>query len=214
MPGKGAAWEIREGDETRPLPVDLANFTYDRLGGYGTDLGSDITRIDAAPLIAWVEQSVPAGHSPGEGYVPQPYMQLATTLRDIGAESAADAVDYARLSHRMKTRERPSDWLVDLASKVFVGFGVYPERALYWFAALVLAGWGLARWSPDLRARGIWARFFYSLENAMPLIALSQGFESYDHSPNRWVANFYHFQKIAGFILATVLVGALTLLGG
>ncbi|MEM8570070.1 MAG: hypothetical protein AAGG56_04080 [Pseudomonadota bacterium] len=196
-----------------PLPVDLANFTYERFGGYGSEAEHDITRIEAARLIAWVEQSVPEGRAPGEGYAPQPYMQLATTLRAMGAEAAADDVDFARLSHRMETRDSPLLWLTDAAARYIVGFGVYPQRALYWFGGLVVAGWLISYRSTGMEGRKPFERLFYSLENALPLIDLSQDFQRIEH-PDRRIANFYHFQKVAGFILATVLVGALTLLGG
>ena len=228
-------------DRKKPLPVDLTNFSYSRLGGYTLErveaahdrsgdegaedgeqpsptallLSTPTLLVAPERYIAWIENSrdaSPADLAPK--FSPQPYMQLSNALRAMGAEASAEAVDFARFVHRMDTREEgwlgPVDWL----NRWVVGFGVYPERALAWFTGLVLLGWAVARRSPDLRGQGVFKPFFYSLENALPLIDLSGNFADIRHADAPRIANFFHFQKAAGFVLATVLVGALTILGG
>ena len=64
-------------------------------------------------------------------------MQLALTLRGMGAEAAAEAVDYARLMHRLETRDNWWQTTIDQVSRLIVGFGVYPERALLWMLGFV-----------------------------------------------------------------------------
>ena len=56
---------------------------------------------------------------------------------------------------------------------------------------------------------GLW----YSFENALPLIETTQRFRNVEHG-RLLLAHFFHFQKVFGFALATVLVVALTLLSG
>lgn len=196
-----------------PLPVDLTNFSYDRLGSFGGEAGTDLSRVRPDRLIAWVAQSHAAWPG-GDGYAPQPYMQLATTLRSMGAGAAAEEVDYARLQHRMDTRDARWQRELDALSRAVVGFGVYPERALVWMLGLVGLGVLVSYASPSFRGTGPFTRLWYSLNNALPLVPLSQEFEGYRHGGPGVVSNFFAFQKVAGFLLATVLVGALTLLGG
>lgn len=57
--------------------------------------------------------------------------------------------------------------------------------------------------------RSLW----YSLENALPLMETSEHFKNVRHS-RPYLEHFFHSQKAFGFVLSTVLVGALTLLSG
>ncbi len=56
IPEAHNSWRLKSGDgdagrpEYVPLPVDLANFNYDQLGGFGADVSHDLTRVDAARL--------------------------------------------------------------------------------------------------------------------------------------------------------------------
>ena len=159
-------------------------------------------------LIGWIE----AQRDHGVYYDPQPYMQLAHVLSTAGATEKADAIRYAKFDHRYD-----HDTSIGLGSRVsllllrgFVGYGVYPFRALYWFLALVLIGGLLAQWSNDSSVRG-WTGLWYSLENALPLIGISERFKFVEHGRPYFV-HIFHFQKAFGFVLATVLVGGLTLL--
>jgi len=204
-------------DDGTPLPVDLAGFRYDRLGGLGSGAAHDLSRVDAGALITWVEGPLPGGMDPDAGYAPQPYRQLAETLRAMGAEQQADAVAYARHLHRARSRpDTPQGWLAwtgDQVLRGLAGFGIYPFRVLWWFAGLVLLGTLIARRAPPLSTRSGLDCFWYSLENALPLVEASDDHKAILLTGPR-TRSFFHFQKVAGFALATILVGALTLLGG
>ena len=54
---------------------------------------------------------------------------------------------------------------------------------------------------------------WYSLENAVPIIETNERFKRIKYR-QPWLNHIFHLQKALGFVLATVLVGALTLLGG
>lgn len=55
-------------------------------------------------------------------------------------------------------------------------------------------------------------RFWYSLENALPLVPLKGSFRDVTHG-SRNIDGLFHAQRVLGFVIATVLVGALTFLG-
>ncbi|MEL6206698.1 MAG: hypothetical protein AAFR47_15495, partial [Pseudomonadota bacterium] len=231
MPG---SWQNAAGQW---VPYDLAGFSYGRLGGFTSRPGNDMAEVGPArPYVDWLNAEGLSEEDDRELYGPQPYRQIARVLRDMGAVAQADRVEFARLMHRRATHFGAVNtawdymvgafrWGVDTVALVFVGFGVYPGVALAWFLALVGAGVVVGKLSPDLRDLSFWERTWFSLENALPLIELSHRHAAYTHrsfDPNGAptsvdaprVANFFHFQKVAGFALATVLVGALTLLGG
>ena len=230
-----------------PLPVDLQGFTFERLGGLGSGRNADLSQVDHAALIAWIEapdarRDRAEGKDHHAGYAPQPYAQLASVLNAMGAEASAREVNKAKLRHRRVVEYRDfmrswEDWrngpsqsrFATLATDTatlggslmlwaLVGHGLEPFRVLYWFFGLVLIGTILARWSvgdrrhDGLQGRSSWARFWYSMETAVPLIDLSGNHADIRHG-NRFVENWFHFQKIAGFALSTILVGALTILG-
>ena len=70
----------------------------------------------------------------------------------------------------------------------------------------------VAQWSNDQSVRR-WAGLWYSLENVLPLIETNERFKEVVHD-RPCLVHFFHFQKAFGFFLATILVGALTLLSG
>lgn len=104
-----------------------------------------------------------------------------------------------------------SEQIALFLSKWMIGHRIYPFRVLWWFAALVLGGWLALTFAAPSGVSGPTRRFWYSFENALPLVELA---ESHRHVPlEGWVENFFHAQKVLGFVLVTVLVGALTLVG-
>ena len=88
-----------------------------------------------------------------------------------------------------------------------IGYGVYPFRILWWFAGLVVAGWIVLRFEEPQTLRDD-QYFWYSLENAIPLVQLAEAHNRVQFTG--WVESFFHLQKLLGFVVATVLVGALT----
>ena len=104
------------------------------------------------------------------------------------------------------------DCILLTLARYVAGYGIYPVWAFYWFFGLVLLGGLLAQSSKDSSVRH-WMGLWYSLENALPLIETNERFRNVAHGYPGLV-HFFHFQKAFGFVLATVLVGALTLLGG
>ena len=150
----------------------------------------------------------------GENYDPQPYTQLAQVLEAAGATEKAVAIRYAKFEHKHEHDTSTSAFrrLLLTLEKYLVGYGLYPFRALYWFIGFVVLGGLLVQCSNQPEARG-WMGLWYSLENTLPLIDTNERFKNVQHG-RPWLDHFFHFQKAFGFVLATVLVAALTLLSG
>lgn len=220
-----AAWlrasDDMTGDARAWLPADLSGFRYGQLGGFlsdaeAADAGAmhwmettNMADADAEHLIDWIEGT----RGSNAGYDPQPYVALADALIAAGAPQAARDVRFARWDHRRtagNTAPAQKFWLN--LSRVVVGYSERPWYALYWFAGLVGFGVLMGHVSEGLRPRRFMAKVWYSLENAFPLVDMADDFKSLTHGPPL-VDGFFHAQKILGFVLATVLVGALTLLG-
>lgn len=200
------------------LPVDFTGFTYQALGGALATPDTDLSNNDVSTLIDWIEGPKPKGRSHHANYTPQPYSQLASFLTSIGANQKATRVKLSRNLHRIRSRDYLTlraipALLWDIVWGLTTGFGLYPVFSLFWFLTLVGFGVYYARKSPCLCDKGWLGCFWYSLENALPLIEASEDHKVMQHKPVS-VQNFFHFQKIAGFLLATVLVGALTLGSG
>jgi hypothetical protein len=190
------------------LPTDLTGFTYKYLSGAADTDGDSMADAPVNWLIGWIEAQ--EGH--GTHYDPQPFTQLAYALKQAGAVEKAKAITYAKFEHKRKHDAQMGAmqrWQLE-AERWLVGYGVYPFRVLWWFGGLVVIGTLLA-----LRSRTVAVRrwpFWCSLENALPLIEMNFAFRNARH--RRWgLATFFHMQKVLGFILATILVGALTFLG-
>lgn len=203
-----SAWQRSDGSW---IDADLTGFSYQRLAGFGAAAANTLIDEPADRMIAWL-----AGVTEEKtAYDPQPYEQLSSVLATAGMSDKAKAVRYAKFLHRDEMQ--PGTWLeaafIRPASRILVGYGVYPFRALGWFAVLVALGFLAGFFSKaDLMAPN-YRKFWYSLENALPLVESTEAYRVIEHD-NRWVESYFHFQRVAGFVLGTVLVGALSLLPG
>ena len=201
-------WELSGGDGL--VPTDLTGFSYNRLGGLDKTGGRSMGDESADWLVGWIE----AQSDHGDKFDPQPYAQLARALETAGATGKAKAIRYAKFEHKLvhDGSVNPLQWVGLWLGKLVVGYGVYPFLALVWFTGIVLLGAALAQCSKQPSVRG-WMGVWYSLENALPLIGTSERFKNVEHGRPGF-DHIFLAQKFVGFALATVLVGALTLIGG
>ena len=209
------SWKMKKGSA---LPTDLVGFTFNRFGGVDTSGSAGMNHGKVTDLIGWIEAQRVLGSDDKLRartlYDPQPYIQLARVLESAGATDKAKAIRFAKFEHKRENDKNMTfvRRFVLLVERHLFGYGLYPFWVIDWFVALVVLGGILAQWSKQASIRrltGLW----YSLENALPLIETNEDFKSAQHG-RAWLRHFFHFQKVCGFVLATVLVGALTLLSG
>lgn len=207
------------------LPITWNQVIYEQINALMFNVLRDenVSVYEASKLIEILEETQVSTLSGGkESFRPQPYNALERAFQNIGAEAGAKEIAHARLWHRAETRDSNLsgwlEWIWDMFLWATVGFGVYPAKAGYFFAGLVVLGAFLARTSSSLceKTGGTKANLgdslFYSLENAIPLMEPSADYANIEHR-SQWVRLFFNFQKVAGFVLATVLIGSLTLGG-
>ena len=200
-------------DDSILVTADLNGFQYKALGGrfanHNTD-GSNMRNLHPHALVKWIRE-IQFNHD--SDYIPQPYEQLASVLRSSGRVEAARSIQYAKAEQRRNAVSTPRLTKIRLwLLSTLVGHGVYPFRALYWFLAIVILGFAVSFRSKSERLTTWWSKLWFSLENSLPLVDLDESLKSLEHS-DAIATNFFHTQKIVGFILASILVGALTLLG-
>lgn len=200
---------------------------------------------DGVPLASedegTVAQSEGVSQSHHAFYQPAIYRTIETALKKAGRNFEAKRIATYRTSHWYKSL--PDDtwiqWFLKL-TVIWFGFhlwailtwwGAFTWVAGIWFVLLVLAGMKTAVWSPStyLKNSKPSHRFWYSLENTLPLIDASADHQKVTHHPTEtqlnemlekdrssverqanFVSGFFHAQKIIGFLLATVLVATIT----
>lgn len=195
------------------LPIVWDQSSYDVLSARktATNVNTPFTVYEAQNLIEILEGT----RRTGGLYRPQPYLALEAALTNSGNEEGAREVAYARLWHRATTRTSWGAWLWDRFLWITVGFGVYPAMALLSFSTIVAIGAFVARRWTNVGMDCRWLGFrllhcaLYSVETAIPLMETSATFSDLKHDDSPAVRAWFSFQKIVGFVLATVLVGSL-----
>jgi len=183
------------------LELELEGFTYARLGGFGADASYNMASRNIDWLKGWLGKY--------NGDSPQPYLQLANVLRQMGYEDKASGVLYAG---RAKAHKRASglSWLWLWIQWVFIGYGYYNFLAVFWILGLWLSGILVLRFSGQSQRHGLsyWG-CAYSLDILLPIIHLRKA--HYDKivlaGPTRV---YFYVHQLLGYVLALFLIAGLS----
>lgn len=141
--------------------------------------------IDAPARLKWLALQAKLA--------PQPYLQLAKFLRNVGDDDGARQVLFA-LEKRSRAGDRWPKKAEDLFSEATVGYGIYPGRAIWYACALAGLGWIVHRRAYRMGAMKPTEKeacdafdlgeapphyppfnpLIYSIENCVPLVKLGQ----------------------------------------
>jgi hypothetical protein len=190
----------------------LDGFTYDEIVGPNDS-------INLSNRIAWLRLQ------PTNRFYAQPYQQLATVLRERGDEDDANAVMIEKnvaQSHFTKFLSS-SWWWYNVFGKP-IGYGYRPMRAIWASVVFIFAGWifsSFRLFSPTDKDKASvngsavldkdypkFSRFIYSLETFIPFLKL--GVADYWHPTGGALRVYFWIHIIIGWILTTLLAGALT----
>ena len=188
---------LDDGAETWPAQLLLRNFSYERI---------ESESAASAPLrLGWLQRDL-------EGYVPQPYEQLASVYRQAGHEKAARRVAVAKQQHRRKTLSTAGkmwNWLLYLT----IGYGYRTWQAGLWLLGLTLIGtivFSSAYPAHMTATRQQPMKFnapVYSLDALLPIIDLGQ---QGSWQPTGITLYVYWTLIIAGWILTSAFVAGIT----
>ncbi|MEO1656169.1 MAG: hypothetical protein AAFR65_00480 [Pseudomonadota bacterium] len=122
--------------EAREAPLTLRGLEYDRLEN---PRGGEKTIEDR---IAWLNRQ-PAKEI-NDRFNPQPWRQLAKTLRRMGYDDDARRVRIAQRNIYRACKECPwwtsgGYWLLDILG----GYGLRPWRTFFWSLGFIIASWGI-----------------------------------------------------------------------
>jgi hypothetical protein len=98
------------------------------------------------------------------------------------------------------------------ASKLFIGYGYYLFRSLYWALGFLVLGSALLWLSGEGRRISRHYNFLYgvvySFDLLIPIIKLRD--KHYDIDLNGWIRYYFYFHKMMGYVLAGFLAAGLT----
>lgn len=199
----------------RPGSLSLDGLVYDRI--------HQDAPLDAKTRIRWLNRQ------PQDRFLPQPYEQLASVLRNMGHGEAAKDILIEKAEARARSGQmtppgRVMHWLWGL----FIDYGHRPLKALGWCIGIVLLGAGIFCWAhgADLmlekkeafkprRQDGVeisqypsFNAFVYSLDTFAPLVDLHQ--TRYWLPKDSWVRWYFWLHIALGWILTTFLVAGVT----
>ena len=188
---------------TWPMALNLEGFVYDAI---------DAPAVTPKQRLGWLRLNQ-------DGYLPQPYEQLASVYRRAGNDQAARSVAIAKQQARRAQARR---WWVRAPSRAWsfvlrwtIGYGYRPVLALPYLAGLFVIGWVVfghayptelrpAKSGPEQPGFNP-AR--YTLDLLLPVANLHQRDAFVPHGYAAWWA---FGLTLASWLLAAVVVAGLT----
>lgn len=220
---------LQDQQDAWPNQVVLEGFTYNRLGGLEGDGESDLTRRDIRWVKEWLAKQQP--------FSPQPYEQLANVFLKVGHKEKAAAVLYESKERERTEVASRLDWLWLSLLKIFIGYGYHTIFCItLWVFVFTGIGTILLRISRDNPFNSIWGNtsavipsmaynyfprsvascvenYFplisYSFDRFLPIIRLRES--HYTKTELRgWLAYYFYFHQLMGFVLASLLIASIT----
>ena len=169
----------------------------------------DRLRLDGLTYQA-LEPLLPAGQRlpwlarDPDGYLPQPYEQLAAYYAALGQPSQGRDVLYARERAQRRGKGMAARaW--GILQDVTVGYGYRPRRALAWIGLLLAAGsvvFSVAPPPPLQAGAPHFNGIIYTLDLMLPVVNLGQKYAFNPGGPEQWLS---YFLIAAGWTLATTV---------
>jgi hypothetical protein len=213
---------LQDRPEAWPNKLELAGFTYSRLGGMAGDGASDMTGRDVAWYMEWLANQRP--------YSPQPYEQLAGVFRKTGQTQKAVAILYESKERERTEKAKGLDLLWLTLLKTFIGYGYQTiSRVTLWVIIFTTIGTITLRFSKhnpfnsvfENSSREIFPRnvirtvkaylplIVYSFDRFLPIIRL----RDYHYTKidlRGGVAYYFYVHQFMGFFLVSLLIASLT----
>ncbi len=143
-----------------------------------------------------------------DGYLPQPFEQLATLYRQIGHEADARTVLLVK-QRRRRQQLSPAGAAWGLLQDGLVGYGYRPARAAVWLLVLTALGTTVfSLYPPGGRPSGTaFNPLVYTLDLLLPIVDFGQERAFGIAGPTQWLA---YALTAMGWILFTAVAAAMT----
>ncbi len=186
--------------EAWPKDLELDGFTYTQFGTSDSAWHNYFSR-DIQWFVDWLAKD--------RTYTPQPYIQLASILRESGQKHISVAVLYAGKERELSAASFPRNLGLFL-QKIFIGYGIGYRYfyALIWVVLFVRIGVGVLRLYGDDKGHEINLGHAYSLDMLLPIIRLRES--HYKIELSEAASKYFYFHKIMGYVLAFFLIAGLS----
>jgi hypothetical protein len=181
-----------------PESLNLNGFSYRSLGAGGAP---EDTEVPLPSIEKWFERQ--------RRYSAQPYEQLAQVFQNHGAIERATDIRY--LSRDRERADLKSSWkryiwlsMVDN----LIGYGYFPDRAIKYAAIIVLLGATVFVTSGGGRLNGMPYGLAYSFDMLLPIVRLRE--MHYQIDLKGWARYYFYLHKIAGWVLVSFLIAAVS----
>ncbi|MGB8276311.1 MAG: hypothetical protein WCF20_00010, partial [Methylovirgula sp.] len=204
----------RDRRDAWPEVLQLDGFTYDRLGGFGDDPGSEMLNRPLDWYIAWLERD--------EAYSPQPYEHLADIFRKAGWPTKANKILYEsrerarekarqeRLILPLSIRQPLPGWrfigLTVLKWTMGYGLGLRYFYSLGWAFLIALIGF-IVLHETDAGPASEVGKAAYSLHELLPLLNLTT--TKVKNLPQGLAEIYFIFHQLAGYVLASFVAAGM-----
>jgi len=198
------AGTIQDLPDAWPEHLILDGFTYNNLGGYGSDNKFAFADRPANWMKNWLNKQ--------SDYSPQPFHQLGKVLNGAGYKTMSRRVLFS--GKKREIQEAKSFRKIGLfMSMITVGFGYYNAIALIWVAILTTIGFFVIQGEDAMilnkyLIHSTIDKVFFSLDLLLPIIKL-QG-SHYEIQLTGGIKYYFYCQQIMGYILASFLVAGLS----
>ena len=140
-------------------------------------------------------------------YTTQPYDELASIVQSRGNGTLATAIRYSgRERERSEAKGKSWVWLTIL--RWLIGYGYYPQLAIFWALGLVMVGAAVMRVSGEGPRNGMPFGLAYSFDTLLPIIRLRE--RHYQIDLKSWARYYFYWHKIMGYVLASFLIAGIS----
>lgn len=168
---------------------------------------NSIINKDVATLLSLIRSQ--SGSK--DTYIPQPYKIFSQHLRKVGLDKNAEQIEYARIQYKMMhTQTAPLTRAFLYVVDSITGFGHKLHRALLYFMSLVIVGILLLGLNKTLVNLSFSERLFLSLEKSIPFVKFGIVGDLDASNWPSWLKGYLFIHVLLGYLLASVLLSALT----
>jgi len=192
----------RQSENIWPNRIDILNLNF--VSYSGESLGSRRLQDADEWFPGWLAKS-------SDGFNPQTYERVRLYLVSVGEVGAATKVGFAGKTLEFLDSCQSGFFAKCLYLAAYgatTGFGFYPWFAAIWTLLFVYLGAQVFRRTPEAVREHMTRGYAYSFDTFLPLVRLRE--RNYDIDIEGKARYYFYFHKLAGWVLGSFLVAAIS----